>query len=129
MSRRRSGRHPKVDLIGGIFSGGALARRCRRSETGALLGIRPSSRDRATASVRSAAPSLPRMWLTCFNRTAARRQTILLSIIGPDGVRPAGRLSTAALSFRGPGHSEKQAGTRPAAAAAAAAGPGGRSAR
>jgi hypothetical protein len=30
MSRRRSGRHPKVDLLGGIFRGGALARRCHR---------------------------------------------------------------------------------------------------
>jgi hypothetical protein len=28
--------------------------------------IRPSSRARATASVVLAAPSLPRMWLTCF---------------------------------------------------------------
>ena len=30
------------------------------------IGIRPSSRARVTASVRLAAPSLPRMWLTCF---------------------------------------------------------------
>src|SRR5215471_13592680 len=29
-------------------------------------GIKPSSRARATASVRLAAPSLPRTWVTCF---------------------------------------------------------------
>jgi len=38
MSRRRSGRHPEVDLLGGIFRGGALARRCHSSETAAVLG-------------------------------------------------------------------------------------------
>ncbi len=38
MSRRRSGRHPKVYLMGGIFRGGVLARRCHR------IGDRRSAR-------------------------------------------------------------------------------------
>jgi hypothetical protein len=41
MSRRRSGRHPKVDLRGGIFRGGALARRCHRF--GQCVGVESMS--------------------------------------------------------------------------------------
>jgi hypothetical protein len=39
---------------------------CGRRWNGMRQGIRLSSRARATASVRLAAPSLPRTWPTCF---------------------------------------------------------------
>jgi hypothetical protein len=39
MSRRRSGRHPKVDLLGGIFRGGLWHEGATGSETGAVLGV------------------------------------------------------------------------------------------
>jgi hypothetical protein len=52
---------------------GGMSRRGDRSPEGATgqaggrcQGIRPSCRARATASVRLAAPSLPRTWVTCF---------------------------------------------------------------
>ncbi len=38
MSRRRPGRHPKVDLLGGIFRGGLWHEGATGSETGAVLG-------------------------------------------------------------------------------------------
>ena len=60
------GRHPKVPV--GVESSAAapLTRRCYR--IGARRGARGSGpgRARATASVRLAAPSLPKTWLTCF---------------------------------------------------------------
>jgi len=73
MSRRRSGRHPKVDLLGGIFRGGALARRCHRFGDGrraapgpggqqdSLAGpSRGAGQDRpALAPVRDRLPPLP----------------------------------------------------------------------
>jgi hypothetical protein len=53
-------------LPGGIFRGGHWHEGAARSAGVRCHGIRPSCRARAAASVRLAAPSLPRRWVTCF---------------------------------------------------------------
>src|SRR5438132_9422614 len=62
----RVGRHPKVPAGWNIAARRSVTRRCYRPAGGRCQGIRPRSRARAPAWVRSAAPSLPRIWVMCF---------------------------------------------------------------